>query len=403
VSPTARRGFRVWVASAGLSGLGDAITFFALAWVAASHGARAASVVLTVGSVPLFALVLVGGLAADRWGVRPVMVGCDLAMAAVMAAFAVGALRVVPVWALAAVSFLSGTAAALRRPAAGVFPRLFARDDELTRLMASVTLLLQLAQVTGPVVAGVLLASGGLAMTSAFDAVSFAVVGAVLLRIRPPLVLERQTAAAGWLASLREGVRAAATSPGVPPTIVAVCGLAVTILPLVELCVPLAGHARGWSSTDTSLVVAGWPAGGITVMAVVHRRGSPGPRTAMAGPVAAACGALLLAASSHLAAGVAALVLVGAGTSMTTARLFPRFVDATPEPMLARFGSLLQLAQIAPVLVATPVLGAAAEGQGVRVPLLLIGGALLVTTAAVRRADRGLSPACGTAKARAIP
>jgi hypothetical protein len=123
----------------------------------------------------------------------------------------------------------------------------------------------------------------------------------------------------------------------------------------------------------------------------------------MAGPVAAACGAFLLAASSHLAAGVAALMLVGAGTSMTTARLFPRFVDATPEPMLVRFGSLLQLAQIAPVLVATPVLGAAAEGQGVRVPLLLIGGALLATTAAVRWAERGLSPACGGMKAKAIP
>lgn len=187
MNPATSRGFRVWAASSALSALGDSITFFALVWVAASHGPGVASLVLTIGSIPLCLLVLVGGLAADRWGVRTVMVGCDLVMAVVMGAFAVGALWAVPVWALAVVCFLSGTAAALRRPAAGVFPRLFARDDALTRLMASLTLLLQVAQVTGPVVAGTLLAVGGLALTTGIDAVTFAVVGVVLLAVRPPL------------------------------------------------------------------------------------------------------------------------------------------------------------------------------------------------------------------------
>jgi MFS family permease len=128
------------------------MTFFALAWVAASHGPGVASLLLTVESIPLCLLVLVGGPAADRWGARPVMVGCDLVMAAAMAIFAVVALWAVPVWVLGVVAFLSGTAAGLRRPAGGVFPRLFARGDDLTRLMATVTLLLQVAQVTGPAV-----------------------------------------------------------------------------------------------------------------------------------------------------------------------------------------------------------------------------------------------------------
>lgn len=318
---------------------------------------------------------------------------CDLAMALVMAAFAIGTLWAVPVWALVALSFLSGTAAAIRRPAAAVFPRLFARDDELSRLMATVTLLLQLAQVTGPVVAGALLASTGLTVTSALDALSFALVGVVLLLIRPPLTPQPQTAATGWTTQLREGIDAACASPGVLATIAAVCGLAVTILPLVELCVPLAGHARGWNASGTSLVTAGWPVGGMVVMALVRRYGAPGPRVALAGPVAAASGALLLAVSSQLVLGVAALVLVGAGTSMTTARLFPRFIDATPESMLARFSSLLQLAQVAPVLVATPLLGLAAHETGIQAPLLLVGGALLATAFAVRRAEFGLSRA----------
>lgn len=390
MNPAACRGFRVWAASATLSALGDAITFFALVWVASSHGPGVASLVLTIGSAPLVGLVLVGGLAADRWGVRTVMFVCDLAMALVMAAFAIGTLWAVPVWALVALSFLSGTAAAMRRPSAAVFPRLFARDDELSRLMATVTLLLQLAQVTGPVVAGALLASAGLTVTFAIDAFSFALVGTALLLIRPPLTPQRLTTDAGWTQQLCEGVRTARAIPGVLATIAAICGLAITILPLVELCVPLAGHARRWNASGTSLVTAGWPVGGMLVMALVRRYGAPGPRVALAGPVTAAAGALLLAVSDQLALGVAALVLVGAGTSMTTARLFPRFFDATPELMLARFSSLLQLAQVAPVLVSTPLLGSAAHGWGIQAPLLLIGGALLATAFAVHRAELNL-------------
>ena len=393
MSTAALRGFRAWAASAALSALGDAITFFAVVWVAASHGPGAASLVLTVGSVPLAVLILAGGVAADRWGVRSVMFACDLAMALVMAAFAIGSLWAVPVWALAAVSFLSGTAAALRRPGAAVFPRLFARDRELTRLMAGVTLLLQLANVTGPVVAGALLAATGLTLTSALDALSFALVGVVLLLVRPPLTPERPHATPAWRSELGEGLRAARATPGVPATILAVCGLAVTVLPLVELCVPLAGHERGWGATGTSLVTAGWPLGGMLVMAVVRRRGAPGPVLALAGPIGAAAGVLLLATTRTLVVGVVALVVVGAGTSLSTARVIPRFLDATPPPMLARFSSLLHLAQVAPVLVVTPVLGSAAHGWGTRAPLVVLAAALLATAVAVRRADAALSPA----------
>lgn len=384
-------GFRAWAASATLSALGDAVTFFALVWVAASHGPDVASLVLTIGSIPLCLFILVGGLAADRWGVRAVMVGCDLVMTVVMGAFAVGVLWAAPVWALAAVAFASGTAAALRRPAAGVLPRLFARGDGLTRLMATLTLRLQLAQVTGPVVAGALLTAGGLALTSGIDAASFALVACVLLLVRPPLAPQRQPSTSGWGAQLRDALRAARMSPGVAATVLAVCGMAVTILPLVELCVPLAGHARGWGVTGTGIVTAAWPVGGMAVSAVVSRRGAPSRGTALAGPGVAAAGAVLLAVAGDIGLAVVGVLLVGVGTSMTTARIFPRFVDATPPGMLARFTSLLGLAQTGPVLVATPVLGWLAERAGVAASLLLMAGILSATTFAVRRSETGLS------------
>ena len=107
----------------------------------------------------------------------------------------------------------------------------------------------------------------------------------------------------------------------------------------------------------------------------------------MGGPVLAAVGALGLAATEGLVSGAAALILVGVGTTVVTARLFPQFVELTPPGMLARFQSLVGLAQTGPVLVATPLLGRLAGRHGVVPPLVLLAGVLLLTALAVRRAD----------------
>ncbi len=389
---TGRLGFRWWLGSATLSTLGDSVTFFALAWVAASHGPSVASLVLTLESVPLCLLILVGGAVADRWGIRRVMIGCDAFMAAVMALFALGALIAVPVWSLMLVAMLSGTAAALRRPAAGVFPRMFATGDELSRTMATTTLFQQLGQIAGPSVGGVLLAGGGLSLTSGLDASSFLLVLAILIVVRPrheppPTGPQRRQSIRR---QLRDALDAARQTPGASATILAVMGLAVTILPLVSLCVPLAGHDREWGPGGSGVVSAAWVVGGLLVMAMVARRGMPSPRLALAGPVAAAIGVLLLAATNDQLAAVAALTLVGAGTSLLTTRLFPRFMDATPPEMLARFSALLGVAQTGPVLLATPALGHLIGTLGMGVALNTLAAVLFLTLFAARRADTQL-------------
>lgn len=354
----ARTGFRWWMAGASASELGDSMTFFALAWIAASHGPGVASLVLMLESVPLVMFILAGGALADRFGARYVMIACDAFMALVMACFAVAALIDVPVWALAAVALLSGTAAALRRPAAGVFPRLFFRGDELSKAMASATLFQQIAQMAGPSVGGVLLAAGGIALTAGTDALTFLVVLIVLLAVRPPhepsATSQEQRS---LLHQIGEGIRAARAVPGATATIVTIVCMAATILPLVSLCLPLVGHARGWTAGQTGLVSGAWVVGGMLVMAIVSRRGMPSQRVALTGPPLAAAGACLLAVTSSPLVAIVALIAVGVGTSMLTTRLFPRFMDATPAELLSRFQSLLGLAQAGPVLIATALLG----------------------------------------------
>jgi MFS family permease len=388
-----RRPFGVWLGAATLSTLGDAVSFFALGWTAAAHGAGAASLVLTAESLPLCLLILVGGLVADRLGVRRTMAACDAAMVVVMTVLAVCAVRGVPLWGLVAVALAAGTASALRRPAEGVFPRLFAAtDDELARTMAATATAAQLARVAGPTVGGLLVGAGGLSLTSAVDAVSFALVLAVLLVVRPPgehLQVRAEQRPLGH--ALAETFRTAARTPGVPALLATVVGLAVTVLPLVMLCLPLLGRERGWSAGQTGVVSAAWLVGGAAVTLVVARRGLPGTAAAGLGPLLAAAAVVALAATDEVLVAAGAMVAVGVGTTLLTSRLMPTFVVATPPTMLARFQALIGLAQTGPVLLATPALGVVASHGGVTAALAAVAVGL-AGTAVLARASGAPAP-----------
>ena len=71
-------------------------------------------------------------------------------------------------------------------------------------------------------------------------------------------------------------------------------------------------------------------------------------------------------------------------------RLVPRFLLAAPPPMLARFSSLLGIAQTGPVLAVTPLLGRTASETGISTPLLALACILLLTCWPALVAERRL-------------
>jgi len=290
---------------------------------------------------------------------------------------------------LVVAAVLSGAAAALRRPADGVFPRLFATGDDLTRAMAITSLLMQCARMIGPAAGGILLAIGGRSLTSAVDAGTFALVLGVLLIIRPPYEPDSERGVGEPVhRHLAQGIAAAGRARGVRATLLAVVGLAVTVLPLIMLCLPVAGHDRGWSAHETGMIAGAWLVGGIAVTAYVAKRGAPGRVVSAAGPGVAAAGTSMLAVTHGATAAVCAVGLVGVGTSLLTTRLIPLFVDASPPHMLARFQSLLGIAQTGPVLLATPTLGAAISAWGVGTAFWLLAAILGLTTFAAVAPER---------------
>lgn len=392
--------FRRWVAAATCSTLGDSVSFFALSWAATGFGGGTAGLVLTCGSIPLAVLMLLGGVTADRWGIRRTMLVCDLVMALVMV-LAAGALGLRGplgldahghtglVVTLCAVSALSGSAAAMRRPASGVFPRLFVTPAELPQVLATVGAWAQVARIAGPAAGGVLVGAVGVGGAFALDALSFGLVSCALALVVPPRPDGGQRSGGSTWRAISASVSAARRTPGVPAALLAVSGLAASVLVLLMLAVPAFGHARGWGPSRTGQVSACWVVGSLLVTVVVARRGAPGRTVMCLGPTLGAGGAALLVWASGVSGSALGVGLVGVGGALTTTRLIPAFQELTPPTMLARFQALLQLAQTGAVLVMMPGVGFALSRTGPAPATLLLTAILLATTAALIRVPGG--------------
>lgn len=118
--------YRRYLVGEVFSVLGDQIWFVALAWKATELTSPAtAGLILSISAIPRLILMLFGGMLADRYDARKLMVSSDLLRAAVMFAAAGIALWQQGIFLLVLVSLVFGIVDAVFLPAAGsVRPRL---------------------------------------------------------------------------------------------------------------------------------------------------------------------------------------------------------------------------------------------------------------------------------------
>jgi predicted MFS family arabinose efflux permease len=192
-----------------VSAVGDRLAPVALAFAVLdlTGSVTDLGIVLAAQTVPLVALVLLGGVWADRLEPRRMMIVADVIRAGAQATCAVLLLQgVAQVWELAAVQAVWGAATALGGPArASIVSRTVAAGD-LQQANALVELATNLAAVLGPALAGAIVVALSPGWGLAVDAATFAV-SVVLLRA---MALEALPAPerTGTLAELRAGWRA---------------------------------------------------------------------------------------------------------------------------------------------------------------------------------------------------
>ncbi|MGN9909347.1 MFS transporter [Phytohabitans sp. LJ34] len=199
------RDFGLYFVARSVALLGDATlpVAVALAVRGAGYGDSGVGLVLAAWMAPFAALLLFGGVFADRFTARRMMIGADLVRVGTQSVVAVALLTGRPsLWLLLVMSALAGSAAAMFQPGvASLVPRV---ATDVQRANATLRVADAGAQLVGPALAATLTAAFGAGMAYALNAGTFAVSAACLLALRldpVPLVAR----GASMIRDLREG------------------------------------------------------------------------------------------------------------------------------------------------------------------------------------------------------
>jgi MFS family permease len=209
LAPLRERNFRLFFTGQAASLLGDGISLVALSFAVLGLTKSTADLgdVLAARSVPMIVLLLFGGVMADRWSRRLVIIVADLARFAIQGT--VAALLIsghATVWELAVLAAAHGTASAFFYPAAtGLMPETVS-EDGLQQANALRGLALSAGNIGGPAIAGLVIAAAGTGAAMALDAASFAVSAVFMVAVRVPARPLAESGSRMW-AELREGWR----------------------------------------------------------------------------------------------------------------------------------------------------------------------------------------------------
>ncbi|MFF8091556.1 MFS transporter [Streptomyces sp. NPDC016675] len=315
-----------WVAAYTASMVGDTVFFLALSWAAVQNGSPAqAGIVTAVSAVPRALLMLGGGVVADRFGPRKVVIGSDavrcvtvLAVAAVLFATDPG------LWLLALLAVVFGTVDAVFMPAVGALPARVTAPDQLARVQGMRGLAVRFAAVVGAPLGGLGVAVGGSAAAFALAGLLIAVSVPLLVSVRMRELPGDRAEAAGdgtaWR-DLRAGLGYIRRHRVLAPLMVAIALGDLGFVGPLNVGLTLLADERGWGASGMGWTLAGFGTGaGLAALLLTVRGRVPHAGLVVAGaliPGAAAIGAL--AHVPALAGAVGIAVLVGLLTGLSGA------------------------------------------------------------------------------------
>jgi MFS family permease len=390
------RNFRRFFIGQSTSLLGDGMVGVALAFAVLDLTGSPADLgyVLAARTIPLVAVLLVGGVIADRFPRRRIMVTADAARflgQATMATLLIsGHARI---WELVALQALHGAAAGTFNPAStGLIPSIVTAG-RLQQANALRGLAISIGNIGGPAMAGVLVAAASPGWAIAADAATFAVSAAMLSRLRLPAHLPPP--AQSFLRDLREGWSAFSSRTWVW-TMVAAASLTNMLFSVFLVLGPAIsktslGGPAAWATILTGLG-AGSLVGGIAALRI---RPTHPLRTGVL--ALALCPLPALGVAAHLPAVAAAglAILCGIGLTVFNTLFETALQHHVPGEALSRVSAYDWFGSLACQPIGQAAAGPLAAGLGPYLILWLAGTTQLLLTAiaftvpAVRRLSAG--------------
>jgi MFS family permease len=387
LAPLLDRDYALYWFGQTVSQLGNRIYATALPFLVLALGGAASelSLALTCFTVPQVILLLLGGVLVDRFPRRSVMLLTDAAHTAVLAV-AVGLLLadVLRVGHMYAVSASFGLLSAFFMPAStGLLPELVP-TERLMPANALRSLSNELAGIAGPLLGGVLVATGGAALALGFDAATFLLSALCLVAIgaRVGRRAHREeggsdTRPSGYWRELREGFGVVAGSQWLWVTISLASLLNVFFAGAAAVALPVLAERRLGGASAFGWVLSSTALGAILSALLLGRLGQPKRRGLAAYAGLGMCGVAFLAlsmAQDTVQAGLAAALL---GGSLTVFSVIweSTFQQLVPQEALGRVSAIDGFGSLAPLPVGYLLMGALVESRGPATAILVAGAA----------------------------
>jgi MFS transporter, DHA3 family, macrolide efflux protein len=221
-----RADFRRLYLAVAASELGDSLHYIALMWFAFDAGGPLGVVAVRLAdSIPAIVFGLHGGLAADRWSRKRLMVSADLVRGIVLIPVAAAGLAgSLPLWGLVVAAFVLEAATSYFAPAYGATVPTLVDRANVQQANALVQATAQTLSIGGWAVAAALLTFMPVSVFFAVNAASFLVSAALIARIRRAGARDPHAPRP----RIREGLDALRPRPVLAASVIAL-GVAVTI------------------------------------------------------------------------------------------------------------------------------------------------------------------------------
>jgi MFS family permease len=399
-TPLRNADFRRWFAGQVVSLSGNWMQMVGELWLVLSLTGSA----LAVGLVPAlqFAPVLVaapfGGVLVDRLPKRPLLLITQAAMSipALILFFAVEA-GIHQVWLVYVLVFVRGSINAIDNPARQAFLPELVGTEEVPRAIALNSALVSSARIFGPALAGLSIATLGVAPCFLANAVSFAAVLIALMRMQGPFRSSPPVPRSPG--QLKAGLRYAWTTPELRTPLLVLAVVSTFSFNFQTLLPLLAQESFHGGGGTYGLMTSAMGAGSIVGALGAASRARPTRRLLLG--ASAALGVLMLAMAFAPTLGLEFGVLLAAGVfSIIFSATANSLVQVAVDPaMRGRIMALYAMVFLGSTPIGAPIIGWMAAVSSPRVAIAF-GGAAAIAAAAAPVLARRTTP---VAVAGAVP
>lgn len=298
-----------------------------------------------LGQIPIFLFSLVGGVIADRFDRRRVLVGSQLVQ--MTCAFLLAALfasKLVQVWQVLALSFCVGVAQAFGGPAYQALVPTLVKSEDLPNAIALNSIQFNLARIIGPVLGGLALTQLGASWCFSLNGVSYIAVIITLLLVQPAFFPKSSTTPI--LESMKQGISFVRGEASMVSLIVVAFLMTMLGFPMIVFLPVFARDIfhMGPDGLRNMMVVSG--AGSIlgALLVATFHHGRKKGRAAVLGLLGLGFLVLVFSASRILAVSLVTLFLGGAALMTVFAMISSLVQLITPDEMRGRVMSVYNVA-----------------------------------------------------------